>query len=121
MRLILAAASILPLAALAGCGATEEAARDTFRQSSIDGCLSASRSQPTPPQMAGFDWNRLCTCATDRIMEGKSATELAQLSPDGPGQREAVEQCVREMMPALTGAATGSEAAEEGAAEAPTE
>ena len=119
MRIWPLALGLIPIAALAACG-SEEAAQNTFRQASIDGCLSASRGQPLPPAMANFDWDRLCACATDRIMEGKSATELAQLRPDGPGQREAVEQCVREMMPGAAGAATGAEAANEAGAEAET-
>ncbi len=123
MRIVLAALSLVPLVALAACG-SEESVRATFRQASIDGCLAASRGQPTPPAMANFDWNRLCTCATDRIMEGKSATELAQLRPEGPGQTQAVEQCVREMMPgaapaaADAGAAAGEETGEAAAEEA---
>lgn len=98
MRMKFAALLVVPMLTLAACG-SEESARNTFRTASIDGCVSASESQPTPPGMEGFDWNRLCTCATDRIMEGKSASELAQLEPGGPGQQEAVMQCVQEMMP----------------------
>jgi hypothetical protein len=104
MRRLLAAVSILPLAALAACG-SEEDARNTFRTSSIQGCVSASSGASVPPQMAGFDWERLCTCATDRIMDGKSASELAQLTPGGPGQTEAVQQCIAEMQ--QDGAAPG--------------
>jgi len=96
MRRLLAVVSILPLVAVAACG-SEESARNTFRTASIEGCVSASRGSTVPPQMAGFDWQRLCTCATDRIMEGKSASELAQLTPGGPGQTEAVQQCIVEM------------------------
>lgn len=96
MRRMLVAMPLLSLAALAACG-SEESARNTFRTASIEGCVSASEGQSVPPQLAGFDWQRLCTCATDRIMEGKSASELAQLTPGGPGQTEAVQQCIAEM------------------------
>ena len=88
--------SLLPLVALAACGVSEESARNTFRQSSIEGCVSASRTQ-APPALAGFDWERLCSCATDRIMEGKSVSELAQFTPGGPDQTAAVQQCVADM------------------------
>ena len=97
MRLLLAVVTILPMAALAACQ-SEESARNTFRTTSIEACVSASRNTSVPPQMAGFDWQRMCTCATDKIMEGKSARELAQLTPGGPGQNEAVQQCVMDMM-----------------------
>ena len=96
MRRLLAVVSILPLAALAACG-SEEAARSTFRTTQIEGCITAMRNGPLASQMPGFDWQRLCTCSTDKIMEGKSATELAQLTPNGPGQMEAVQQCVMDM------------------------
>ena len=95
-RLAAALTLLLSCAALAACG-SEESARNTFRTSSIEGCVSASRTSSVPPQMAGFDWQRLCTCATDKIMEGKTARELAQLTPGGPGQTEAVQQCVMDM------------------------
>ncbi|MGZ8282766.1 MAG: hypothetical protein ACXWUN_07415 [Allosphingosinicella sp.] len=95
MRLRLSVLSWLPLTLLAGCG-SEEAVRDTFRENSIQGCLTASR-QSAPSALAGVDWQRLCTCSTDKIMAGKSPSELAQLTPGGPGQSDAVQQCVTEM------------------------
>ena len=97
--IIMAATASIP--ALAACGATDEAARDAFRRNSIQACLTSSR-QSAPPALAGFDWERLCTCATDRIVQGKSASELVQLRPGGPGQREAVEQCFAEMQVGAT-------------------
>jgi len=89
---------LLPIAAaaLAGCGASEEAARDAFRRGSIEACLTSSR-QAAPPALAGFDWERLCACATDRIMAGKSARELTGLRPGGPGQHEAVAACLAQI------------------------
>jgi len=91
---------LLPLAACA----SEETQRTAFRDASIASCMAASRNAPTPPGMAGFDWNSLCTCATDKIMEGKSASELAALEADGPGQQAAVQQCVMQMLPGMQGA-----------------
>lgn len=96
MRSLLVFAAALPLTLVAACG-SEDSARQAFRTNSIEGCVQASQGSSVPPQMAGFDWQRLCTCATDKIMEGKSASELAQLQPGGPGQTEAVQQCVAEM------------------------
>lgn len=93
MRILFAAA---PLLALAACEAAEDSARDGFRTESIAACTESSR-RAAPAPMAGFDWERLCTCATDRIMEGKSAGELLRLQPGGPGQREAIEACFAEI------------------------
>ena len=82
--------------ALAGCGASDETARNAFREASVEGCLSASRGQ-APAALANFDWERLCNCATEKVMEGKSAAELAQLRPGDPGHRAIVAQCVAEI------------------------
>ena len=89
----LLAAAIL---ALPGCGASDEAARNAFREASVQGCLSASRGQ-APAALANFDWERLCNCATEKVMEGKSAAELAQLRPGDPSHRAIVAQCVAEI------------------------
>ena len=94
MRILFAAVSLLPLAALAACGSSDEATRNAFREGSLRSCIEASRGRPAPP---GFDWERLCACATDRVMEGKSGRELAQLQPGTDEQRRIVEQCVAEM------------------------
>jgi len=93
MRLILA---VLPFAALAGCGVSEEAAKNTFRESTISSCVSTSQGQANPVT-AGVDWTRMCTCITDKIMEGKSAQDLLQMRPGDPEQREAAEQCLAEI------------------------
>jgi hypothetical protein len=87
-------AAIALLVALGACEASDEAIRNEFRQGSIEGCLESSRDSNAPP---GFDWQRLCSCATDRVMEGKSARELAQLQPGTPEQREIVAQCMAEI------------------------
>lgn len=92
MRAILAAA--LPLAALAACEASDEAVRNEFRQGSIQGCLQSAGNAPAPP---GFDWERLCTCATDRVMAGKTGRELARLEPGTADQRRIVAECLAEI------------------------
>ena len=95
MRTILAA--LLTLAPLAGCGISDESARNQFRQGSVQACLDASRNSPAP---AGFNWQRFCSCATERVMAGKSARELAQMQPGTPEQRQIAEQCAAEQQPA---------------------
>jgi hypothetical protein len=86
-------AAALALTALTGCGESDETARNAFRQGSIDSCLEASRGTPAPP---GFDWQRMCTCATERVMAGKTGAELAELQPGTPEQRRIVAQCAAE-------------------------
>lgn len=89
---------LLPVAGLvllaAACSASEDAQLKAFRDSSVQGCLSAMRGK-APPQLNA---ERFCNCATDRLMQGKSAAELAQLRPGGPGQAEIAEQCAMEQV-----------------------
>ena len=103
MRLILA---VLPFAALAGCGYSEEAALNAFRDSSIQSCVSAA-SRQTNPATAGVDWQRMCTCVTGKIMAGKSAQDLLQMRPGDPEQTEAAEQCLAEIGVGTPAAAGG--------------
>ena len=74
----------------------DENARRVFREASISSCEERAR-ESTTPELEGLNWPRLCRCATDRIIEGKSAQHLAEMVPRGPGQREAVVQCLAEM------------------------
>jgi len=97
MRIATALIAVLPVA-LAGCGqgsAFDEAFRNSFRESAVSSCVAASRATPAAPQ--GVDWQRLCSCSVDRMMEGKSAAELRRLQGDSPEQMEAVRQCATQM------------------------
>lgn len=106
MRHLLLAA--LAGVALVGCDAYNEAYnssfRTTFRQASIDSCVETSRRAENG-QTRGWDWQRLCTCATDRMMAGKSTEEVAELHRDRAGQQRAREQCVAEVIGATAGGA----------------
>ena len=93
MRMVLA---VLSIATLAGCGFSEEAAQNAFRESSIRSCITAAQGQGNPAT-AGVDWQRMCTCVTDKIMADKSAQELLQIRPGDPEQRAAAEQCLAEL------------------------
>ena len=96
MRNSLAALTII-LAALPACSAAENEARDAFREGAVTLCV-ANSERAAPPAMAGFDWQRLCGCATDRVMEGRSLRELAELTPGGPEQRDALARCVQDQI-----------------------
>lgn len=94
MRPATAVFALAALGVLCACEDSDEALRNQFRQGSIESCLESARAAPAPP---GFDWERLCACATERVMEGKSGAELAQLEPGTPEQRRIVAQCAAEM------------------------
>ena len=103
MRTSLAALTMM-VAVLPACGAAESEARDAFREGAVALCV-ANSERAAPPAMAGFDWQRLCGCATDRVMDGRSLRELAGLTPGGPEQRDALARCVQAQIGGGTGAA----------------
>ena len=96
----------LPLAfllpALAACGegsAFDQGFRNSFREKSVETCTAEARSQLAAAGAvlpAGMDAERICGCAVDRLMEGKSATELMR-EPDAQAQQAAVERCGAEL------------------------
>lgn len=97
MRPHLLAATFAALLPLASCQQAEDAFRSEFRQQSIAACLEQSRGA-APAAMQGLDWQRFCACGVDRFMEGKSMADLAAVR-DGSGiDRQATEQCAREVL-----------------------
>jgi hypothetical protein len=107
MRFILVGGTAAIVLSLAGCGegsAFDNGIRDGFRRTAVESCVSSSRGTPMP---AGFDWERLCGCAIDRYMEGKSGSDLRSADPSDPALRAATQQCAMEQMGAAAGAPAG--------------
>lgn len=105
MRIILAGAAGAMTMSLGGCGegsAFDNGVRDGFRRTAVESCISSSRGQPMP---AGFDFERLCNCAIDRYMQGKSGADLRRADPSDPALRQASQQCAMEQMGAVQNAA----------------
>ena len=101
MRIILAAA--LCAMPLAGCSMqSDNEMRATFRSHAVESCVSSSRTGPNPSQ---FDWQRLCGCAIDRYMAGKSVSDLSNANPEDPALRETSRQCAMEQAGAPAGEA----------------
>ena len=109
MRLILVGGTAAMALGLAGCGegsAFDNGIRDGFRSTAIESCVSSSRGSPLP---AGFDVQRLCSCAIDRYMQGKSGADLRRADPSDPALRQASQQCAMEQLGGTQRAAeTGS-------------
>jgi hypothetical protein len=94
----------LLLPALAACGegsSFDQSFRNSFREKSVETCTAEARAQiarsgavlPT-----GLSAERTCGCAVDRLMEGKSATELMRGEElDGAAQQAAIERCATEL------------------------
>ncbi len=100
---MLAAMSLLSLAACDSGGVVDQSIRRGVRQSAVQAC-TAWVPQSEIALAAGVDPERLCGCAADRILEGKGASDLADLRPSSPELRAAVAQCVAEDQTAETGA-----------------
>ena len=98
MRLFLTGGAAAMVLGLGGCGegsAFDNGIRDGFRRTAVESCVSSSRNTTMP---AGFDWERLCGCAIDRYMEGKSGADLRNANPSDPALRAATQQCAMEQM-----------------------
>ena len=81
MRIILAGAACAIAIPLAGCGegsAFDNGFRTSFRENAVSSCVTASRNAPNASR---FDWQRLCGCAIDRYMNGKSSSDLRSANP----------------------------------------
>lgn len=96
MRILLAAACAA-IFCLAGCGrgGDDNEMRAAMREHSIASCITASR---TSRQRDQYDWPRLCGCATDRYMAGKSVADLQNAAPHDPARQAASRQCAIEQM-----------------------
>ena len=107
MRFILIGGAAAMVLASAACGegsAFDNGIRDGFRRTAVESCISSSRGTPMP---AGFDFERLCNCAIDRYMEGKSGADLRRADPSDPALRAASQQCAIEQMGGAPAPAAG--------------
>ena len=98
MRAITIVAATAGLAALAACGegsAFDNGFRTSYREKAVEGCVTGARS--AAPAGVTVDFQRVCACAVDRHMDGKSASELMRDDDQAAAQR-ATEQCLREAM-----------------------
>jgi hypothetical protein len=93
LPLITIAAAVPALAACGEGSAFDNSFRTSYRERAVEGCLSGIRAGA--PAGVRLDFRRVCECAVDRHMEGKSATELMQ-ADDATATQRAAEQCVME-------------------------
>jgi hypothetical protein len=93
MKPVVYAIALFSLTACDSGGVVDQTVRHTVRQSAIEAC-SQYIPQFDVAAATGLDPNQLCGCAADRIMEQKSASDLASNPPGMPEVRTAVAQCV---------------------------
>ena len=112
MRLALGIGTVSVIVLHAACGpgsAFDNSFRESYREKAVEGCLRGSQEAPAP---VGVDFQRICECAVDRHMAGKSATELMNEGDDvsRTGAQDATMQCIRENVPGAAGMAPGEDA-----------
>lgn len=105
MSRILGAMSLLSLAACDSGGVVEQTIQRGVQQSAVQAC-TAWLPQSEIALAAGVDPERLCGCAANRILEGKGASDLADLRPSSAELHAAVAQCVAEVQTAEKDART---------------
>jgi hypothetical protein len=96
MRTFLAVAVLVSLAACDDGGAIDQTIARGVRESAVQTCM-AWVPQSDIAAAAGLDGDRLCACATDRVLSGKSVAELGELRPDSAEGRAALVECVAEI------------------------
>lgn len=90
---------LIPLT-LTACGegsAVDERIKATYREQLVATCsATASGYLPTG---ANVDVDKVCGCAADKVMEGKSATDLVSTVPGSAEDLAKVRECATELYP----------------------
>lgn len=100
MRITAIALATLALC-LTACGdgsAVDESIKATYREQLVTTC-SATASGYLPSSTANIDLDKICGCAADKIMEGKSATDLATTVPGSAEDLAKIRLCATELYP----------------------
>ena len=94
---------------LAGCGegsSFDTSFKKSFREKGIKGCVDQARLR-SPIGAANIDIEGLCACTIDKMMEGKSATDLMG-APDSNKAKEAAASCATRFgLPGASGGRSG--------------
>ena len=93
------------LAALVACGegsAFDNGFRTSYREKAVEGCTTGARG--AVPAGINLNLQRVCECAVDRHMQGKSATELMR-DDDQQAAQAATRQCLTEELARVQGGA----------------
>ena len=106
MKRILSVA-VLSLA-LAACGegsALNDTVKVSVRESIVATCTTAASEQI--PEGIGVDVNQVCDCAADKVMDGKSMSDLAANPPSPSEGMAKLQACLKELGPLTVNPAAG--------------
>ena len=92
------ALTLLPFLAACGEGsAVDESIKATYREQLVTTCSATAEGYL--PAAANIDLGKVCGCAADKIMEGKSATDLATTGPGSAEDLAKIRLCATELYP----------------------
>jgi hypothetical protein len=97
--------ALLPLA-LAACGegsALNDTVRVSVRESLVATCTTAASEQV--PEGIQIDINQVCGCAADKVLDGKSVSDLVANPPSPSEGMAKVQACLQELGPVKINAA----------------
>jgi hypothetical protein len=95
----LAPIALLSLAACGEGGAIDENLKSTLRASLVSSCAATAEGQV--PEGVNVDLDKVCDCAADKLMAGKSVQELIANPPTSAEDLAPITECLKE-----TGAVT---------------
>ena len=96
MKLMFVLAASVCAAACDQGGMVDQTNQQSVRQNAVQAC-AAWVPQSDIAAAAGLTGERLCSCAVDRMLEGKNLSDLPELRPDSAESRAAIAQCVAEI------------------------
>lgn len=97
MRMLAIAGMALTLTACGEGSALDESFKSSYREKLVSTCTSSAQSYI--PAGVNIDLDKICGCTADKIMEGKSAKELATTVPGSAEDIAKVQACVGELYP----------------------
>ena len=106
MRMIpILALSCLALTACGEGSALDESVKTTVRQQLVATCTATAEGQI--PEGLTVDLDKVCDCAADKVMDGKSVQDLVTNPPTSAEDLNKVRECLNEMGPVKIAPAEG--------------
>jgi len=95
--LSLAPIALLSLTACGEGGALDENVKATVRQSIVASCTATAEGQV--PEGVNVDLDKVCDCAADKLMAGKSVQDLVSNPPTSVEDLAPIKECLKEIGP----------------------
>jgi hypothetical protein len=87
----------LALTACGEGGVLDESVKTTVREQLVATCTATAEGQI--PEGVTVNLNQVCSCAADKVMDGKSVQDLVSNPPTSAEDLDKVRECLKEMGP----------------------